>query len=180
MHVNFLKSQIPKRLSCTAFLHSGCLLCLSKKATYGIQRSIQNPENWSLESIFFNFISHWHQCRNSPVTFQRLTFRGGVRSGRTSRRTCLWWGCRWGTRTSRILQGRRRREQPGQIADPGRWAGTRRSGLAFGTYQNARSWCMARRQRTGRILTQNHRCGRSCRSKVADRRRRRRLRWPAA
>lgn len=42
------------------------------------------------------------------------------------------------------------------------------------------TWCMAGRRRTGRILTQNRRCGQSCRSKEANRRRRRRQRWPAA
>lgn len=73
------------------------------------------------------------------LTFQRLTIRG-VRSGRTSRRTCLWWGCRWGTRTTHTSQGRRRRGRPGRRVDPGRPAGRRRFGPASGTCPNARSW----------------------------------------
>lgn len=119
------------------------------KNTSGIHQSVQNLEILMVLSVVSaakHHFTHPNLISGHQLGLQGLTVRGDVRLGRTSRRTCLWWGCRWGTRTSRTSRGRCRRERPERRTDPGRSAERRRFGLAFGTYRNGRSWWVKKQQ----------------------------------
>lgn len=123
------------RLSCMLF-------CILKKYIWDspVRTKSRNTDGFMSRKCYQAPFHTSYLISGHQVGLQGLTVRGGVRLGRTSRRTCLWWGCRWGTRTSRTSRGRCRRERPEPRTDPGRSAGRRRFGLAFGTYRNGRSW----------------------------------------